>query len=188
MLSSDNKKPLMLSPEEALLFFIENNLTKQQYINMRELNKSHNCDIYPSYQKVQEYKLQCRPEGIIVTDSLAEIPLQNLVNHTAKRILSYQEVLLLMPELNEVTLVLSYGFDGSTGQSSFKQIFNTCAPESLDSSLFVTSVIPLKLLSSNNTIIWKNRTPQSVRFCRPLKIVFIKEAYFERKKKKKKNK
>ncbi|XP_046808102.1 uncharacterized protein LOC124420131 [Lucilia cuprina] len=176
MLSCDDKKPIMLSPEEALLFLIENNLTKQQYINIRELNKSHNCDIFPSYPKIQEYKLQCRPEGLSVTDSLAEIPLQNLVNHTAKRILSYQEeVLLLIPELNEVTLVLSYGFDGSTGQSSFKQMFNSDSPESLDSSLFVTSVIPLKLISSNNAIVWKNRTPQSVRFCRPLKIEFIKE-------------
>ncbi|KAI8125494.1 hypothetical protein CVS40_4198 [Lucilia cuprina] len=176
MLSCDDKKPIMLSPEEALLFLIENNLTKQQYINIRELNKSHNCDIFPSYPKIQEYKLQCKPEGLSVTDSLAEIPLQNLVNHTAKRILSYQEeVLLLIPELNEVTLVLSYGFDGSTGQSSFKQMFNSDSPESLDSSLFVTSVIPLKLISSNNAIVWKNRTPQSVRFCRPLKIEFIKE-------------
>lgn len=37
LLTSDDKKPLPLSPAEALVFLIDNNLTKQQYINMREL-------------------------------------------------------------------------------------------------------------------------------------------------------
>lgn len=176
VLTSNDKKPLPLSPEEALLFLIENNLTKQQYINIREMSKSRNCDIYPHYQKIRECKLQCRPDGLSVTESSAQIPLQSLVNHTAKRILSYQEeVLMQIDELNDVTLVLSYGFDGSTGQSSFKQIFSSNTPESLDNSLFVTSIIPLKLITSHHETVWINRTPQSVRFCRPIKIEFIKE-------------
>lgn len=95
-------------------------------------------------------------------------------NHTAKSSLSFQ-VLIQISELNEVTLVFSYGFDGSTEQSSFKQIFSSNAPECLHNSLFVASVIPLESISSHNATVWINRTPQSVRFCRPLKNEFIKE-------------
>lgn len=90
------------------------------------MSKSRNCDIYPHYQKIQESKLQCRPEGLSVTESSAQVPLQSLVNHTATRILSYQVEVLM--QIDEVKLVLSYGFDGSTGQSSFKQIFSNKAP------------------------------------------------------------
>jgi len=37
------------------------------------------------------------------------------------------------------------------------------------------TIIPLKLLDSIGRVIWINRSPQSVRFCRPLKIEMIKE-------------
>lgn len=47
--------------------------------------------------------------------------------------------------------------------------------ERSDQSLFVTSVIPIKIISSAGDNIWVNRTPQSVRFCRPLKVEFVKE-------------
>lgn len=171
-----DKKPTRLTPAEALVFLLENNFTKKQYLNMRDLNKSRNCNIYPGYEKVLEYKIQCRPEGLMVTQSKADVPLQSLLNHTAKRILSYQEeVLNRMVEVNEVTVILSYGFDGSTGQNSFKQIFIGESAGGSDNSLFVTSVIPLKIITLDNAIIWINRTPQSVRFCRPLKIEFVKE-------------
>lgn len=67
--------------------------------------------------------------------------------------------MVLIPELSEVTLVLSYSFDGSTGQCSLNQIINNDASESLDNSVFVTLVIPLKLITSYNAIVWNNRTP-----------------------------
>jgi len=41
--------------------------------------------------------------------------------------------------------------------------------------LFETTLIPLKLVDSIGRVIWMNRSPQSFRFGRPLKIEFIKE-------------
>ncbi|CAH0560414.1 unnamed protein product [Brassicogethes aeneus] len=70
------------------------------------------------------------------------------------------------------TILFSYGFNGSSGQSPYKQKFDT--PGFSDSSIFATTVIPLRLVF-NDIILWNNRTPQSVRFCRPLKIQFAKE-------------
>jgi len=40
------------SVDEALAFFIENKLTKQQYINIRKSAKERRANIYPSYDNV----------------------------------------------------------------------------------------------------------------------------------------
>jgi len=45
------------------------------------------------------------------------------------------------------------------------------------SSLFVTSYVPLRLISQldESKIIWKNPRPSSTRFCRPIRFQFKKE-------------
>jgi len=43
-----------------------------------------------------------------------------------------------------------------------------------DSSLFATTLIPLRLIDAFGNILWNNRTPPSIRFCRLLKLEFIK--------------
>ena len=45
-----------------------------------------------------------------------------------------------------------------------------------DEHLFVTTLIPLQLSSQKGEILWYNRTPQSTRFCRPIKLQLIKES------------
>ena len=72
-------------------------------------------------------------------------------------------------------MIFSYGFDGSSGHSAYKQRFDTAGCHS-DSNLFVITVVPLRLNSEDNNILWNNRTPQSVRFSRPLKVEYIKES------------
>lgn len=144
---------------------------------MRALNKKQNSDIYPSYYKIQEAKLQLRPTGIAATETMAVVCLQELLNHTASRILPLQEDLFInLPNITNAKLIVSYGFDGSTGQSMYKQRFEASEPASFDQSLFVTTVIPLKLVDNFGTVLWINQTPQSVRFCRPLKMEFVKES------------
>ncbi|XP_039150315.1 uncharacterized protein LOC120285016 [Drosophila simulans] len=172
------QKPTPLSPDEALAYLLENTLTKQQYISTRLLNKSHNSDIYPPYNEVIEAKLQCRPEGIEVMENTAQVLLQNLLDHTAQRLIKLQsDVFKEFPDIFKIKLICSYGFDGTTGHSAYKQKYETEAlgtPIS-DQSLFVTSVIPIQIIDSFNRHIWINRAPQSIRFCRPLKIELIKE-------------
>ncbi|XP_075149012.1 uncharacterized protein LOC142222645, partial [Haematobia irritans] len=175
LLNTSRKEVTPVSPDEALMFLLENGLTKQQYCNMRQLNIKHNSGIFPSYDKVYKRKLQCRPDEIKANESSVEVSLQNLVDHTAKRIFAYQDEVLCTMDIEESTLILSYGFDGSTGHSLFKQKFVENISESFDQSLFITSVIPIKIISSTGDNIWVNRTPQSVHFCRPLKVEFVKE-------------
>lgn len=47
-----------------------------------------------------------------------------------------------------------------------------------DSNIFITSLVPLRLhytQASNDVIIWQNPRTNSTRFCRPIKLQFVKE-------------
>ena len=44
-----------------------------------------------------------------------------------------------------------------------------------DNSLFTTTVIPLRLVANNKLILWNNQVPQFIRFCRPLKLEYMKD-------------
>lgn len=71
----------------------------------------------------------------------------------------------------------SWGFDGSTGQSFYKQSFDLSSQDSSfnENSLFATTFVPLRILADNRFVAWLNPTPQSYRFCRPLHIQYRKE-------------
>ncbi|XP_043864653.1 uncharacterized protein LOC122757197 [Drosophila mojavensis] len=143
-----------ITAEAALAFLMENGLSKQQYINIKTLNKMHGCDIYPPYSELSELKLKCRPKEISYSETKVEVSLQNLLDHTVDRILSMQQEVLEIFGPTHCSLILSYGFDGSTGQSIYKQRYiNRDNIDGIDQSLFVTTIIPLKLIDTRNNII-----------------------------------
>lgn len=71
--------------------------------------KKTKLDIFPSYAKVLKAKQDCYPklETITNTDSSAEVTLQCLLDHTAKRIVESQQHVLKMPEddLSNLTVI-----------------------------------------------------------------------------------
>ena len=156
---------------EALAFIIDEDLSKSQYCNMRKNAKLRNVDLYPSYHKILAAKQSCYPDGIKVSETVIDIPLQALLDHTCLRILqSIVENLNKFSddELKQVTMVFKWGFDGSSGHSEYKQIF-TSNGEAADSHMFLTSVVPIKA-DVEGRILFQNPTPASTRFCRPLRI------------------
>lgn len=178
----ETKTPTLLSNEEALAFLLENNFSKQQYCSIREKCKQRNANIFPSYMKIIETKQSCRPNGIDISEKMAKVPLQMLISHTGERIVELQkEVIVAVMNSNKnnlisAELILSCGFDSSSGQALYKQGYQYPSTSHVsESSLLATTVIPLRLLDTSGTILWNNRTPQSTRFCRPLKLEFIKE-------------
>lgn len=154
--------------------FVEANLTRKQY----EVIRSSVKKIYPSYSLIQKEKLKCYPdkESYRVNETCAEIRLQNLLDLTVKRFCFFlEEVLLTLgaEERESLTLVYKWGCDGSQ-QAQFKQKFESC--ENSDSNIFQSSFVPLRLISKcNNKVVWENPTPSSPRYCRPIRIRFIKE-------------
>ena len=103
-----------------------------------------------------------------------------LLDHTALRIIEKQK-----DEINELfenlqdgekpilfDLVCKWGFDGSSGQSEYKQKITTT--EHSDASLFCTTLFPLQL-KCKEKVIWKNPVPASTRFCRPIHLQYKRE-------------
>ncbi|KAK9701573.1 hypothetical protein QE152_g30472 [Popillia japonica] len=121
-------------------------------------------------------KARCYPDdsSITVTEVGVAIKLQSLLDHTADRLcLSQSSVIDNLTEKNLV-LISKWGCDGSSEQSTFKQKF--CNTDVSDSNLFMSSIVPLRLITHNNGIIvWKNPRPSSVRYCRPISFYFEKE-------------
>ncbi|XP_028146043.1 uncharacterized protein LOC126891809 [Diabrotica virgifera virgifera] len=177
-----SKKIIPLTPDEALSVMIESKDTKHSYLVHRRIAKEHFADIYPSYHKLREAKLRCYPrkEGQTVSESCAEILLQDLLDHTVKRIVELQKPVLrsLSTELlKNLKLLLKWGCDGSTGHSQYKQLFSDNSFG--DGDLFLTSIVPLQLYAEqpgqDKIIVWQNPRPSSTRFCRPIRFQFKKE-------------
>ena len=158
MLFASKKEPIAYTAEEVLEFIFENSLSKQQYLNMRHGVKFRNCKSYPSYEEILQCKYKCRVQELSVSDTIAKVPLQILLDHTTKRIVSLQQEVILcaIESANDnkfiCEIIFSYGFDESSGQAAHKQKFDSPGVKS-DYSLFATTVIPLSLVANNNLIL-----------------------------------
>lgn len=170
------------SEDEAVSLMIEAKLSKHQYSLIRREAKKKNADIYPSYHKVLEAKGRCYPpkEAIVITESLAEVTLQELLNHTASRLVDLQTPVLLSlmeEQVRNLILLTKWGCDGSTGHSQYKQRYAEAGLG--DGDLFLTSLVPLQLYyqqpDKDKIIVWQNPRPSSTRFCRPIRFQFQKE-------------
>lgn len=160
--------------------FIDGGHTKCTYTSMRIGAKSRNANIYPSYHRILEAKKNCYPSsGIRISDVSAEVTLQDLVNHTASRIVEHtcilQEEQLIQPKCSELTLIYKWGCDGSSGHSTYKQQFSSNISGETDEYLFAICMVPLQL-KQNEKVLWENPRPSSTRFCRPIKLIFEKES------------
>lgn len=164
----------ILSKEEGLALFIDINISRDHYQLLKNVLGGKNFKVLPSYKTLAEAKAECYPDGITVTDIKASVALQHLLNHTVKRIMKIDNV--DVSDTLESILYVKWGCDGSTGQAEFKQILKGESELISDANLFIASIVPLKLVNSqNNRIIWENKVPSSNRYCRPIFIEFTKE-------------
>ena len=77
-------------------------------------------------------------------------------------------------ERDTLSLICKWGCDGSQ-QAQYKQTFQNDSDS--DAYIFQSSFIPLQLICGiNNKLIWQNPTPSSLRYCRPMRIRFVKES------------
>lgn len=164
-----------LSTFEALAMIVEAGLTRRQYNIIRATNKK----IYPCYSLIQKTKLECYPDvsAYRVTETCAEVKVDSLLEHTNKRLLTYlKDVVSVLKEdeKNNLCLISKWGCDGSQ-QAQFQQKFVNQADS--DKFIFQSSFVPLRLVcGKNNKVLWENPTPSSPRFCRPIRIRFVKES------------
>lgn len=85
--SRDTPKSPSFDVDTALALITEAKLSKYQYEILRQSAKDIGHDIYPSYKKVIQSKQNCYPKNLVISESSAKVPLQDLLDHTAKRII-----------------------------------------------------------------------------------------------------
>lgn len=176
IVNAKTKNVKKLSPSQALNIFVDANLSRKQY----EIIQGASKNIYPCYSLLKKAKAHCYPkeESISVTETSAEIKLQDLLDHTISRLCIYLEEVLkniTEEERKNLELITKWGCDGSQ-QSQYKQMFQNDTDN--DDYIFQSSLVPVRLISNINghkKIIWQNPVPSSPRYCRPIRIRFIHE-------------
>ena len=78
-----------MTSKEALAYFLDNKLSISVYENAQ---KEASCR-FPSYRAIVEIKNECSPTkiSIEVTETKAKVQLQDLMDHTSKRLVKLQE-------------------------------------------------------------------------------------------------
>lgn len=174
------------SNEEALALCLDLNLTVNKYKLLRKRLQEKNINVLPSYEQLSKTKQESIPLPLQITDVSASVNLQDLLDHTAKRIIMSMKLDESNLACKDFILYSKWGCDGSSGQSVYKQ---QIASDKSDANLFMVSLVPLRLKTqqllqveepstSSRSLqeeIWKNPRPSSTRFCRPIKFEYIKE-------------
>lgn len=176
---------LPYKPEEALALIIDCDLGKEKYTDIQKGAKRRGANIYPPYNVISEVKKQCYPKNVIITDTEARIPLQDLLDLTIQRLVQVQlEVLQRMPsDITTVDVMYKWGLDGSGGHSIYKQ--NLSSSQYGDSNIILSTIVPLEMSAKTNNskqIYWKNTKSSSPRYCRPIGFQLLKETSVNMKK------
>ena len=155
---------------------------------MRSGASRKGCKLYPAYNHVREEKKKCIPamsstgggednDGIRAGDYSAAVDLQELLNHTTKRIM---ECVGLKSREETLIMISKVGYDGCTGQSIYKQLVSKdveLASIAVEESLFLTCLVPLQIYNKETgEVVWTNTRPSSTLYCRPIRFQYIKES------------
>ncbi|XP_050308009.1 uncharacterized protein LOC126744581 isoform X1 [Anthonomus grandis grandis] len=160
-----------LSTKQALALFYDIDLSVRKYNTLRSVVNALHPDCFPSYRALLQTKKKYLPNNITVTEISAEVGLQELLQKTTDSILNISN--LNICQVFNLKLICKWGFDGSSGHSLYKQKFESAS--NTDEYMFLTALVPIKLVDSCNNVIWSNPKTNSTFYCRPIKFAFIKE-------------
>lgn len=108
-----------------------------------------------------------------ITETCAAVHLQSLLDHTSKRLFeSFTAEKLTGLSGCDLTLTSKWGCDGSSGHAEYQQ---SLLSDASDGNIYLVSMVPLTLNSECNNEFWRNNSPSSTRYCRPISFEFAKE-------------
>lgn len=154
--------PRRYNSTEALGLILNGDLSKQAYVDLRFGAIDHGIHLYPSYHQVLDTKKECHPEEIVVTEQCTEVPLQFLLDHTARRLLDLD----LKDSPDNLVPTAKYGFDSAFYFPPTKQAFQDTFNET---SFFLACLVPLLLRTSRGDLFWANQRTESKLFYRPIR-------------------
>lgn len=117
-----------------------------------------------------------------VTESGVRINLQDICDHTVKRMVQIPNILtsnLTQKKNVALNCLYKYGCDGASNQSRYNQKFSQ--PSKSDASVFIMTMVSMKIYTvctvnctvnctstqcKNSLTIWENENPGSTKLCR----------------------
>lgn len=184
----NEKKESVFSPLEALNILVNADLSKESYVFLRQIHREKACFMYPPYEQVLNEKKKCYPKGICVDEFETKAPLQNVLDHTVKRLVKDLESALDIclengnvqgeEEKLSLELVAKYGIDGSGDQALYSMRYDDNEHSDVCETSIVSSFLcPVRLcVIGTNKVIWQNPAPSSAYYCRPIQLSFKKES------------
>lgn len=166
------------SNESGMALFLENDFKKRQWELLVQDSKERGANIYPSIHNLNKVKAEIRPnEYSVQSEVCVQVRFQVMLNKSAERLINAVGKEWTTSELKDLTLICAYGFDSSSGFKNPHQRYEDEENITLRSelSLFASTFTIAGLVTSSKKMMWLNPTPQSVRFCRPLRIALEKE-------------
>lgn len=164
-----------ISPKQALAVMSEGNMSANSYKRLRRVISKNHSDVLPAYKDVKDAKLEIMPyinEEHDISLQFIRCKVQPLVDVTAT---SLVKTIYINPSVYlDATMQWKWGLDCSGGHSMYRQ-----ANFGRDYHILSTQLVPLIVHLNNpeKTEIWRNPTPNSSQWCRPLSIEFIKDRY-----------
>ena len=178
----EGRQMTTIQKDQALTMLLHLKVSKHQFIELRQMfNAATNFALLPCYETIAKHKKHCRPENPLnVTEVLGQVSLQLLLDHTVKRILqaNHIEVTAALNDHDEhqFCLYATFGMDSATGQRKYKQNFQDHANRNRsDQSLFAATINPICLKNRAEVFLWKNKSPMSPLFVRPIILEYEKE-------------
>ena len=175
-LEKSQKSSKSLTILDALALYVDLDLSYRKYNKLRTVINSVHPDTLPSYYEMTKVRNELLPTKIESTETTSEVDLQQLLDKTARSVVKYAETQeVSFSPSSSLKLYCKWGFDGSSGHSTYKQKFTNA--NNTDEYLFLTALVPVCLVETDNpeNVKWQNKTPSSTYFCRPVKLSFTKE-------------
>lgn len=142
-----NINVLIHSKESAFAFYLENGYSVKTYTALREDCIQRNVPIYPPYKSFNDLMSECQPKITNASEVQILTSTQCMLNKTAERLCNAVADNWAPRSLRKLQLIVTVGFDSSSGYKNSHQNCKNVENECLDAqqSLFVTNMLIVKL-------------------------------------------
>lgn len=141
----------------AFAFYLEQRMTVRSYALYNQDLRAHNCRVLIPYDPyIKEEMKRTLPKNLYSDESRVTFSLQDLSNVTAERACQAYANEWAPDSIKKMRLVLTAGFDSSSGHTNSQQKFKDTKHECTDAQrpLLVTNVLIVQLNTTDGNIIF----------------------------------
>ncbi|CAH0551067.1 unnamed protein product [Brassicogethes aeneus] len=144
---SKKQEPFKVSPQDALVRYLNYDLTRSSYIQLR---KDHiNYIRYPGWDTLTIEKKLCYPDGITINEEEATVKLQSMARHTTARLAA--SLPASFPSI--ATVLFKWGFDSSSMHNLYRHLATSTGNLKHISQILATNIVPIQIKSDDQEII-----------------------------------